>query len=56
MIGIIGAMEKEVTLLRSFMEKTEDESGGIFKFIKGKLEGKDVVLLRCGIGKVQAAV
>lgn len=56
MIGIIGAMEEEVSLLRSFMEQSRKESIGNFEFIKGKLEGKDVVLLRSGIGKVQAAV
>jgi adenosylhomocysteine nucleosidase len=55
MIGIIGAMEEEVTLLRSFMEQTANVSVGKFDFISGKLEGKDAVLLRCGIGKVQAA-
>jgi adenosylhomocysteine nucleosidase len=55
MIGIIGAMEEEVTLLRSFMEQPERDSAGNFEFISGKLEGRDVVLLRCGIGKVQAA-
>ncbi|MCL2319264.1 MAG: 5'-methylthioadenosine/adenosylhomocysteine nucleosidase, partial [Treponema sp.] len=55
MIGIIGAMEEEVVLLRSFLEQPRKESSGSFEFITGKLEGRDVVLLRCGIGKVQAA-
>jgi adenosylhomocysteine nucleosidase len=56
MIGIIGAMEDEVTLLRSAMENTSANTVGPFELIAGKLEGKDVVLLRCGIGKVNAAV
>jgi adenosylhomocysteine nucleosidase len=56
MIGIIGAMEAEVALLRSAMEQTKTETAGAFEFISGKLEGKDVVLLLCGIGKVNAAV
>jgi adenosylhomocysteine nucleosidase len=56
MIGIIGAMEDEVTLLRSAMENTSINSVGPFELISGKLEGKDAVLLRCGIGKVNAAV
>ena len=55
MIGLIGAMEEEVTLLRSFMEDPRKETAGSFEFLQGKLEGRDVVLLRCGIGKVQAA-
>lgn len=55
MIGIIGAMEEEVTLLRLSMEQPRKDLAGGFEFITGKLEGKDAVLLRCGIGKVQAA-
>jgi adenosylhomocysteine nucleosidase len=56
MIGIIGAMEDEVTLLRSLMEGVDTESTGGFDFFTGTLEGKGVVLLRCGVGKVNAAV
>jgi adenosylhomocysteine nucleosidase len=56
MIGIIGAMEEEVALLRSAMDQKEVETDGVFEFIPGKLEGKDAVLLRCGVGKVNAAV
>lgn len=55
MIGIIGAMEEEVKLLLSSMDKVETESAGKFKFTRGKLENHDVALLRCGVGKVQAA-
>jgi adenosylhomocysteine nucleosidase len=56
MIGIIGAMEEEVELLRSAMNDRKIETAGVFEFISGTLEGKDAVLLRCGIGKVNAAV
>ena len=56
MIGIIGAMEEEVTLLHSYMEQVKETKSEFFHFYYGKLEGKDIVLLRCGIGKVQAAV
>jgi len=56
MIGIIGAMEAEVKLLRSVMEKPESVLFGGFEFHQGKLDGKDTILLRCGIGKVNAAV
>jgi adenosylhomocysteine nucleosidase len=56
MIGIIGAMENEVMLLRSALEDAQSDSIGAFEFISGKLCGKPVVLLRCGIGKVNAAV
>jgi adenosylhomocysteine nucleosidase len=56
MIGIIGAMEDEVALLRSAMGNCRTETIGVFEYVIGKLEGKDAVLLRCGIGKVNAAV
>ena len=56
MIGIIGAMEEEVILLRSYIEHSQKLSVGSFEFYYGKLEGRDIILLRCGIGKVQAAV
>jgi len=56
MIGIIGAMEKEVKLLRGYLEGPTVVKHGAFEFCAGKLEGKDVVLLQCGIGKVNSAV
>ncbi len=56
MVGIIGAMEDEVMNLRSAMEQVETITAGTFEFYKGLLEGKPVVLCRCGIGKVFAAV
>jgi len=56
MIGIIGAMEKEVALLRGSLEEPSVTKFGTFEFHSGKLEGKDVTLLQCGIGKVNAAV
>jgi adenosylhomocysteine nucleosidase len=49
-------MEDEVSLLRSAMETPRLTKIGEFEFYEGKLEGKSVVLLRCGIGKVSAAV
>ncbi|MCL2007021.1 MAG: 5'-methylthioadenosine/adenosylhomocysteine nucleosidase [Treponema sp.] len=55
MIGIIGAMEEEVSLLKSYMGQCESLDIGAFRFFYGKLEGHDIALLRCGIGKVQAA-
>jgi len=56
MIGIIGAMEKEVSLLCETMGKLTTEKTGPFEFHSGKIEGKDVTVLQCGIGKVNAAV
>jgi adenosylhomocysteine nucleosidase len=56
MIGIIGAMEDEVTLLKNALRDVRSERAGVFEFFTGTLEKKPVVLLRCGIGKVNAAV
>ena len=56
MIGIIGAMDEEVRLLRSSLSNATDVSAGGFVFHRGLLEDEEVVLLRCGVGKVNAAV
>jgi adenosylhomocysteine nucleosidase len=56
MIGIIGAMEDEVAMLRSALEDFRTETIGVYEFYIGALEKKPVALLRCGIGKVNAAV
>ncbi|MDR2097782.1 MAG: 5'-methylthioadenosine/adenosylhomocysteine nucleosidase [Spirochaetaceae bacterium] len=56
MIGIIGAMEEEVTILQNLIQNRAVEKTGSFEYITGVLEDKKIVLLRCGIGKVNAAV
>ncbi|MHB9293536.1 adenosylhomocysteine nucleosidase [Hollandina sp. SP2] len=56
MIGIIGAMEDEVILLRSALINQQVKTIGGFDFFIGELEGKPVVLLRSGVGKVNAAI
>jgi len=56
MTGIIGAMEDELTFLCEAMGKYVVQKADGFEFFTGKIEGKDVTLLRCGIGKVNAAV
>ena len=54
-LGIIGAMEIEIALIRERMdvESTHTEAG--MEFFSGKLDGRDVVLSKCGVGKVCAA-
>lgn len=56
MIGIIGAMDEEVSQVVSAMELMETYERASMKFMKGKLGEKDVVIVRSGIGKVNAAV
>ncbi|MBR8702019.1 5'-methylthioadenosine/S-adenosylhomocysteine nucleosidase [Fusobacterium sp. DD29] len=55
-IGIIGAMNEEIIELKSVMNNIEEEKVGNLVFYKGILEGKDVVLVEGGIGKVNAAI
>lgn len=55
-LGIIGAMQVEVELLLGAMEnKTETNIAGS-TFYEGTLEGLDVVVVQCGVGKVNAAI
>lgn len=56
MIGIIGAMEEEVARLKEEMEIKEIIEKAGMSFAKGMLEGKEVVIVRSGIGKVNMAV
>lgn len=56
MLGIIGAMDNEVALLKDMMSDVEIVSKATMDFYKGKLAGKDVVIVQSGIGKVNAAV
>lgn len=56
MTGIIGAMEQEVrSLVERMTEKTVRETAGMV-FHAGKLCGKEAVVVKSGIGKVNAAV
>ncbi|AOT68432.1 5'-methylthioadenosine/adenosylhomocysteine nucleosidase [Geosporobacter ferrireducens] len=55
-IGIIGAMDEEIHILKGKMELTETIELAGMKFHKGQLKDKAVVLVRSGIGKVNAAV
>ena len=56
MIGILGAMDIELQALLADMEEKESEQISGFEFFKGKLAGREVVIAKCGIGKVAAAV
>lgn len=55
-IGIIGAMDIEVDALKEQMVDVTRVSKASMEFYQGKLNGKDVVVVRSGIGKVNAAV
>lgn len=55
-IGIIGAMEEEVAVLKTSMEVEEVVNYASMEFCKGTLCGKQVVIVRSGIGKVNAGI
>ncbi|MBL5766095.1 5'-methylthioadenosine/S-adenosylhomocysteine nucleosidase [Heyndrickxia sporothermodurans] len=55
-IAIIGAMEEEVAILRENIIERNVETIAGYEFTTGKMYDKDVVLLRSGIGKVNAAM
>lgn len=56
MIGIIGAMEEEVEILKSSIENRETIQIAHVIFYKGNIEDKQVVLAQSGIGKVNVAI
>lgn len=55
-IGIIGAMEIEVEELINSMDDIKKKTISGMDFYEGKLQNKNVVVAKCGIGKVHAAV
>ncbi|RBW47494.1 5'-methylthioadenosine/S-adenosylhomocysteine nucleosidase [Psychromonas sp. B3M02] len=55
-IGIIGAMDEEVSILKAAMENVTTSKVAGCEFYQGDLNGKQVILTKSGIGKVAAAV
>jgi len=55
-IGIIGAMDEEITILKSAMKDVITTTIAGCEFYQGELNGKQVILTKSGIGKVAAAV
>ena len=55
-IGIIGAMEQEVAKIKEKMQDVTITSRARMDFYEGTLEGKKVVVVRSGIGKVNAGM
>ena len=56
LIGIIGAMDEEVEALKKEMVIEEEYKQANMQYYKGSLEGKKVVVVVSGIGKVNAAI
>lgn len=55
-IGIIGAMELEVESLKEEMTVSRVEKKAGMEFFEGTLSGASVVIVRSGVGKVNAAM
>ena len=54
-IGIITAMSSEQRQLANQLTAKTERSEGAFNYIEGKIRNNSVVLMQCGIGKVNAA-
>lgn len=55
-VGIIGAMDEEVGILINKMTNKEVVKKAGMSYYVGNLSGKDVIVVKCGIGKINAAV
>lgn len=56
MLGIIGAMDEEVAKIKEEMTDVTVTAVAGMDFYEGKLSGKEVVVVRSGIGKVNAGM
>lgn len=55
-IGIIGAMDEEVASLKETMKKDHTETVSGMEFFFGKIGDCDIVVVQCGMGKVNAGI
>ena len=55
MIGIITAMEEETIAVKEKIKDLEIKKIYNIEMYKGKIAGKEVILAKCGVGKVNAA-
>lgn len=55
-LAIIGAMEEEVKLLREQIQDIQTQTIAGFEYYSGQIDGCEMVLLKSGIGKVNAAM
>ena len=55
-IGIIGAMDEEVNPLKDSIQGIKTKKIAGMEFYEGKLGDADVVIVKCGMGKVNAGI
>lgn len=56
MLGIIGAMNEEVAKLKELMDDVNIKNVAGMSFYEGVISKKNVVVVKCGVGKVNAAM
>jgi len=54
--GILGAMDSEVSSFKDLLEDVKEENYNGFSYIVGKRAGKDIVVTKSGVGKVNMAM
>ena len=55
-IGIIAAMSSEYKQVAQLLENKKEYTEGIYEYTEGNIKNNIVILTKCGIGKVNAAV
>ena len=55
-IGIIGAMDEEIVMYTEHLTEMREVKNKTMTFYTGKLQGKEVVVAKSGVGKVFAAM
>jgi len=55
-IAILGAMDEEIALLKASLDSLNETSLAHLTIYHGELHGHQIILLKCGIGKVASAV
>ena len=54
-IGIVVAMEEEKEAIQNLIEDIDVKQISDLRFITGKIQNRNIILVRCGVGKVNAA-
>ena len=55
-IAIIAALERELTLLREALQNPTEKTIANMQFSKGNIGNKEIIIAKCGMGKVSAAL
>jgi adenosylhomocysteine nucleosidase len=56
MIGIIGALDEEVNEISGNLEEKKTLAKAGYHYYSGRLNGRKATLVKCGVGKVNAAI